>query len=271
MPETSSPTTYTLSTLRLDQFLSLCSIGTRKKVKEYIYNGTVSINGQICQVPATIIDAKKDTITYQETILQIAPVYYLLNKPQNCICARVPDCFTVFDCLQNLDTTGLFSIGRLDKDTEGLLLLTNDGILNHQLMWPDHHITKTYYFLALGIITPEKIKELESGIAIGPDEVTKPAHFQVIKTGLYDTLASEIGTEKLTPTRKRPPNQQAFIGQLTITEGKKHQVKRMLRHIRCPIVYLKRIAIGSLYLEETMAEGSYRKLSLEELSFLLPN
>lgn len=255
--------------MRLDQFLSLASIGTRKKVKEYIYEGKVTLNGVACLIPATMIQEQVDIIHYQNQIVNRCPVYYVLNKPQNCITARDIHNHTVFDCLKNIDTKGLFAVGRLDKDTEGLLFLTNDGEFNHTLMNPEHHIEKTYFFLCLGKLSTDEIKELESGTDIGVTSLTKPARIHIIKTGLYKDLAEEIGIEKMKNIKKQPDNQIAFLGKITIVEGKKHQVKRMLRKMGCPVIYLKRIAIGRYELPKDMPIGHYLEVSKETIMALL--
>ncbi len=254
--------------MRLDQFLSQASIGTRKKVKEYIYEGKVTLNGVPCLIPATIIREDIDIICYQNQIVKRCPVYYILNKPQNCITARDIYNYTVFDCLQSVDTKGLFAVGRLDKDTEGLLFLTNDGEFSHTLMNPDHHIEKTYFFLCLGNLSGEEIEELETGTDIGFNSITKPARIHVIKTGLYKDLSQEIGKEKMKDIKKQPDNQIAFLGEITIIEGKKHQVKRMLRKMGCPVIYLKRTAIGTCEIPINLPVGHYMEMSKESIMSL---
>ncbi len=251
--------------MRLDQYLSLASIGTRKKVKEYIYEGKVTLNGAPCLIPATMIKEQVDTICYEDQIVKHCPVYYVLNKPQNCITAREIHNHTVFDCLKNVDTKGLFAVGRLDKDTEGLLFLTNDGDFNHALMNPEHHIEKTYFFLCLGTLSADEIEELENGTDIGFTSITKPAKIRIIKTGLYSDLSREIGVEKMKDIKKQPDHQPAFLGEIRIMEGKKHQVKRMLRKMGCPVIYLKRTAIGGYKLPDDLEVGEYLEVTKESI------
>ena len=239
--------------MRLDHFLALANIGTKNKTRALIYDNKIKVNEVICATPSTEVNASRDSISYQGKQLSITPVYYALHKPQNCLTAREPLAFTVFDCLKSVDQNGLFAVGRLDKDTEGLIFLTNDGNFSNQLMAPDQHIPKTYYFLSLGVLSSDKIKLLEQGIEIGDGIITKPAQVRLIKSGLYTDLSSEIGIKKIKKIKKQPGNQPAFIGEIIISEGKKHQVKRMLRGVHCPIVYLKRIAIGDFQLPDIAA------------------
>lgn len=242
--------------MRLDHYLALASVGTKNKVREYIYDGKVNVNHSCCTLPSTIVDETKDYISYNGKQLFSKPIYYALNKPQNCLTAREANAFTVFDCLKDVDTAGLFAVGRLDKDTEGLIFLTNDGNFSNQLMAPDQHIHKTYQFLSLGELTSKKIALLESGINIGDSIITKPALVRIIKEGLYSNLSREIGQDKIKKIKKQPEGQLAVIGEIKISEGKKHQVKRMLRGVHCPIVYLKRTSIGSFHLPD-IESGEY--------------
>ncbi|MFI3171353.1 MAG: pseudouridine synthase [Eubacteriales bacterium] len=255
--------------MRLDQFLSLASVGTRKKVREYIYAGNVKVNHALCTLPAEIIDENKDVISYNDTIVDITPVYYVLNKPQGHVTARELDRPNVFDCFQDIDTMGLFAVGRLDKDTEGLLIITNDGTFSNDIMAPDNHVEKTYQFLALGKLTTEHIDTLESGIDIGTNTLTKPANVSILQEGLYRDLSRQIGSHKMKKIKKQPEDQAAFIGEITITEGKKHQVKRMLREVGCPIIYLKRTAIGDFELPEDLGSGDYLEIPLLKLLTLI--
>lgn len=243
--------------MRLDHYLALASVGTKNHIREYIYAGKVTVNGSICLLPATIINTELDSVTYLGTLLSITPVYYVLNKPQNCLTARDPQAFTVFDCLSDINTTGLFAVGRLDKDTEGLIFITNDGNFSNQLMAPDHHISKTYQFLALNTLSSESRSIIENGMDIGDSIMTKPASIRVIKEGLYSDLSYEIGLDKMKRIKKQPKSQVAFLGEIVISEGKKHQVKRMLRGVNCPIIYLKRTAIGDFPLPSNLKLGNY--------------
>ncbi len=251
--------------MRLDHYLALSSIGTKKKVREYIYAGAVHVNATICTIPATEIQAN-DTVQYLNTVITPSPVYYLLHKPQGCITARSMEEPTIYDCFSNVDTTGLFAVGRLDKDTEGLLIVTNDGVLSNSLMAPANHVPKTYLFLSLGTLNTSQVHTLESGVDIGYDSLTSPAQITLLETDLYTNLSKQIGVEKMKKIKKQPTDQQAVLGLITIVEGKKHQVKRMLRHVGCPVIYLKRISIGSIVLPDTLPVGSYCEVSFDSIA-----
>lgn len=251
--------------MRLDHFLALASIGTKKNIRELIYSGAISVNDSICRIPSTTIDTTSDSVSYLGSSLHLSPVYYVLNKPQNCITAREPNTPNVFDCFSDIDTTGLFASGRLDKDTEGLLIITNDGNFSNQLMAPENHISKTYQFLSLGHLSQKEITLLETGMDIGDDIFTKPASVRILKTGYYSDLSKEIGAHKMKRIKKQPANQLAFIGEIIISEGKKHQVKRMLRGVHCPVIYLKRIAIGGFTLPVPLESGAYLQMSKSEI------
>lgn len=196
--------------------------------------------------------------------------YYMFNKPGGCITAcRDARQKTVMDYFDVANKDTLFPIGRLDKDTEGLLLITDDGMLFHDLMMPERKVNKTYFFWAKGNITDEKIAELESGAAIYPDksELTAPATFKLIERKCLIDIKHLLSEDEAKLTRKKGETP-VFSGLLTITEGKKHQVKRMLKYAGCKIVYLKRVAIGKLFLDENLAPGEYRPLIEAEVDLL---
>ncbi len=193
--------------------------------------------------------------------------YFMFNKPKGCITAcRDARQKTVMDYLDIEDKESLFPIGRLDKDTEGLLLITDDGMLFHNLMKPENKVSKTYFFWAKGTITKEKIKELEKGAAIYPDktELTAPAALKIVERKTLIEIKHLLSEDESKLTRKKGETP-VFSGLLTITEGKKHQVKRMLKYAGCKVVYLKRVAIGALMLDSSLREGSYRPLAEEEI------
>jgi len=194
----------------------------------------------------------------------------MFHKPAGCITARSDENDkTVFDYFQDMNTEGLFPVGRLDKDTEGLLFITNDGEINHQLMYPDKHVDKTYYFWAFGSLDEEQIRQLEAGISINDEEpLTKPATLKVIKSGLFLELKDEIQGTKYEKVKKNRDVQPVLAGYITISEGRKHQVKRMLRAFGCYVIYLKRISVGSVVLDDTLQKGQYRSLSEEEIKSL---
>ncbi len=252
--------------MRLDKYLSLAQIGTRKKVRQYIYDGQVQVNGRTICVPAEEINEQTDDVTYQgKEIKNIESVCYMFYKPAGCITAKSDVLHkTIFDFFSDVDTEGLFAVGRLDKDTEGLLLVTNDGQLSHRLMDPEHHVEKTYFFWVFGAIDKEAIRAIEQGVDIGEEELTRPAKIEIVTTGLYTELKEKMQQDGCQVVKCNLHRQEVTAGYLTISEGKKHQVKRMMRSIGCFVVYLKRVAIGNLKLDEELKTGQYRKISLEQ-------
>ncbi|MFI3141637.1 MAG: pseudouridine synthase [Clostridia bacterium] len=252
--------------MRLDKYLSQCSIGTRNTARKIIYDGKITVNGEICRVPAFLVGTTDD-IRHCEEKLEITLKYYLLNKPEGVITSKSQSEKTVFDCMNDVDTTSLFPVGRLDKNTEGLLIITNDGDFSNKLMSPDNHIKKTYEFVCIGEISDDQVQKLSSGIDIGYDEPTKSADIKIIKTGLLDNIVDESTKAKLHYNKKFHDKQCAFVGQISITEGKKHQVRRTFRSIGCPVVYLKRIAIGNIVIDDDLEIGKYKEFEINDFEF----
>lgn len=257
--------------MRLDKYLAVASVDTRKNIRDFIKAGLVKVNGQVITEPAMIIDEKLDVIKFKDEIIEgIDRVYYMFHKPAGCITARSDKkSKTVLDYFQDINTKGLFHVGRLDKDTEGLLLLTNDGDFEHKIMYPDKHVEKTYFFCALGTLDDNKIRNLEEGLFIGTGEaITKPAHVDVIFQGNYKEVSQELNLDNFYSVNSKSFNQPVVTGYLTITEGRKHQVKRMLKAVGCFVIYLKRTSIGGLALDENLEKGSYRRLKKEEINII---
>lgn len=260
--------------MRLDKFLAQSSIGRRKDVRLYIKDGKVKVNEESILEPSTEINELTDVIKYNEKrVKYVEKVYYMFNKPAGCVTAtRDKDFKTVFDYFTDVNTNGLFHVGRLDKDTEGLLLLTNDGDFEHHLMHPENHMEKTYFLWAFGTIDDEKIKQLESGLYIGKNEpITKPAKFNLYKQGGYKEFKEQIPVKLLNNIDSEKYNQPVIGAYLTISEGRKHQVKRMLKAVGCYVVYLERVAIGNVKLDKALGRGQYRELSALEVESLMEN
>ena len=199
--------------------------------------------------------------------------YYVFNKPRGCITARRDERHkTVMDYFPEEMRDRIFPIGRLDKDTEGMLIFTDDGPLFYDLMQPDKKVSKTYFFWAKGNITEEKIRELRAGAAIYPDKsiLTSPAKLEILERRALIDIKHLLTDEDEKLTRKKGETP-VFSGLLTITEGKKHQVKRMIKYAGCKVVYLKRVAIGALSLDENLKLGEYRSLTDKELLKLKRN
>lgn len=232
--------------MRLDKFLTEMGIGTRSEVKKILKTKQVTVNGTIVTKPETKIEPKTDEVCYKnERIAYCAFEYYLFHKPAGCVTATEDTQHkTVMDYLENTIRSDLFPVGRLDIDTEGLLLITNDGALAHELLSPSRHVQKTYYALIDGKVTEEDVNLFEKGVDIGEKKPTKPGFLKILKS----EPKSEI--------------------ELTITEGKFHQVKRMFEAVGKKVLYLKRISMGPLTLPEDLKPGEYRELTEEELMLL---
>lgn len=230
--------------MRLDKFLCENGCGTRSQVKQLIKQGRVWINKMPCRRADAKIDENSDEVCVDGCRLIYSKyVYYMFHKPAGCVSAtKDPHDKTVLDFIQKKDyKTDLFPVGRLDKDTEGLLLITNDGALAHRLLSPKKHIPKTYYVKIKMPLSKEAVIHLEEGLDIGEEKKTLPAKVEVIND-------SEI--------------------LLTISEGKFHQVKRMLSAVGNEVLYLKRLSMGGLKLDENLKLGEYRALTGEEIEKL---
>lgn len=232
--------------IRLDKYLADMGIGTRTEVKKLIRQGKVKVDDYIVKSPEQKIDTSTQKVFCEGQELGYEEYeYYMLNKPAGYVSATTDaKDKTVLDLIIDKKRKDLFPVGRLDKDTEGLLLITNDGELAHRLLAPKKHVDKLYYAKVEGIVTEEDRKAFAEGVDIGEDEVTRPAVLKILKSA----EVSEI--------------------HLTIQEGKFHQVKRMFEAVGKKVIYLKRISMGTLYLDENLKLGEYRALTEEELKHL---
>lgn len=203
---------------------------------------------------------------------QAAPTahrYYMLHKPAGCVSAcRDKDFPTVLDFFPPEARAGLFPMGRLDKNTEGLLLITDDGKLNRCHLNPENHVEKCYRLWAAGELTAEKIALLETGISIpGRSEPLKPAKIHLLQQSTLGALPVTV-FENRQALAAAHPDTQAFCAELVLTEGKRHQVKRMLEAVGCQVVYLKRTRFGGLTLDTALSPGEYRPLTEDEIQIL---
>lgn len=232
--------------LRLDKYLADMGIGTRSEVKKAIGKGLVQVNGSVVKKTETKLDTDKDEVMYCSNPVSYAEYeYYMLNKPAGVISATQDKREqTVVDLIADRRRKDLFPVGRLDRDTEGMLLITNDGALAHRLLSPDKHIDKVYYARVRGAVTEKDAEVFRNGVDIGEDRPTLPAELHILSSG----DESEI--------------------ELTIREGKFHQVKRMFQAVGKEVVYLKRLRMGPLSLDGTLKPGQYRKLTQKELEEL---
>lgn len=232
--------------MRIDKFLTELGIGSRSEVKKILKTGQVTVNGIPVKKPEEKIEETADVIQYQGKTLRYQPYeYYLFYKPSGCVTAASDAVHkTVMDYMKDLTRKDLNPVGRLDIDTEGLLLITNDGMLAHELLSPSKHVPKIYYAKIEGSVTEEDVNLFANGIDIGEKKLCKPAELHI----LTSDAISEI--------------------ELTISEGKFHQVKRMFEAVGKKVIYLKRIAMGGLFLDGTLNPGEYRPLTEEEVTIL---
>jgi 16S rRNA pseudouridine516 synthase len=197
-------------------------------------------------------------------------LYYMFNKPQGCVTACSDAVHrTVMDYFPAELAEKLHPVGRLDKDTCGLLILTDDGDLDFKIMQPDRHISKTYFFYAVGTVNAEKIQLIENGIAMN-GFTSKPAEFRLCRQYRIRELEEFIPLERREKYMKNPDGA-AFAATLTIHEGKKQEVKRIMEAVGCKIFYLRRDSIGSLELDTALKHGEYRRLTENEVSLLKQN
>lgn len=278
--------------MRLDKFLADMGVGSRSDLKKAIRKSLVTVNGAVEKDPGAQVSAE-DHICFDGAEIRYAEQqYYMLHKPAGVLSASedrrqttVVDLINLNDELVRKD---LFPVGRLDKDTEGLLIITNDGPLAHQLLVPKHHIDKTYYAIVTGTITEDDQRAFTRGIRYDEKLTALPATLRVLSTGkTVADLRRELGftttSERLLRTRLAGP---AFIGaeepaditddtlvsevEITIQEGKFHQIKKMVKALPGgkEILYLRRTTMGALQLDPTLAPGEFRKLSESEVRIL---
>ena len=193
----------------------------------------------------------------------------MFNKPGDCITAKRDISHkTVMDYFPDELKSVLHPLGRLDKDTEGLLVFADDGQLDMQIMQPHNHVPKKYHFWAIGTVDEDKIKKIETGVMLtGQTTLTKSSKFEFLSAGKMSDVVNLIPL-RYRDKMKKNPHIPVFEAYLTITEGKKHQVKRMVKAIECCVVCLKRVSIGSLMLDENLKPGEYRKMTDEEIELL---
>lgn len=227
--------------VRLDKYLANMGVGSRKEVKEYIRKGLVAVNGQVETLAKRIVDTDDEISLNNEIIGYQAYVYFMLNKPKGVITATRDRRDTVLDLLDEEDRKrDVFPVGRLDMDTTGLLLITDDGRLAHELLSPKKKVPKTYLALVDKSLDEKDIQAFQKGFYLEPEKV------------LTQAADLEILEEKL--------------ARVTIVEGKYHQVKRMFAFCGKEVIELRRISMGKLMLDESLKEGEYRPLDEEEIN-----
>ena len=234
--------------LRIDKMLSNTGVGSRKQIKTDAKKGFIELNGKIEKDSSKIIDTETDTLKYKGEIVKYTQyIYIIMNKPKGVVSATEDNYDkTVIDLLSDEDKFYKpFPVGRLDKDSEGLLLITNDGQLAHDLLSPKKHVDKTYYVEVEEEVTEDDVTSFEKGVVLKEENYkTLPAKLNIIESG-YPSIC--------------------FV---TIREGKFHQVKRMFNAVNNEVTYLKRISMGSLKLDELLKTGEYRPLTEREIESL---
>ena len=233
--------------MRIDKMLANLGFGSRKEVKQLLKSGAVKVDDVVVKDPKQHVDTNKQSVTLNGEVIEYKEfIYLMMNKPQGVLSATEDSAQdTVIDLLELEDQVyEPFPVGRLDKDTEGLLLITNDGQLAHRLLSPKKHVPKTYFAVIDQEVTLEDIKAFAEGVTLDDGYETKPGELKILKSGIRSDI------------------------ELTITEGKFHQVKRMFEAVGKKVVYLKRISMGPLPLDETLELGEYRELTDDEVDLL---
>lgn len=234
---------------RLDKFLVEMSVASRSTIKDMAKKGRITVNGQIVKASDTKLDESADVVAVDGQVIAFSSTeYFMLNKPAGVITATLDKkAKTVLDLLDERTRNDLFPVGRLDKDTEGLLLITNDGDLAHRLLAPKKHVDKVYYADIRGVVTDEHVRQFASGLTLSDGTAVMPGELVVLD------VDSTAKTSRIC---------------LTIHEGKFHQVKRMFEAVGTEVTYLKRLSMGPLSLDENLLPGEYRRLTDEEINML---
>ncbi|MCZ0717088.1 pseudouridine synthase [Aerococcus kribbianus] len=234
--------------MRLDKYLSENTLYSRKEIKQLVKAKRVQVNGQVIKKADSKVNPDQDQVNLDGISIAYEPfIYYILNKPQGVVSATWDAQWpTVLDCLPQEDMA-IYEpapVGRLDKDTEGLLIITNDGQFNHQIVSPKRHVEKEYTVEVSELIPDSAIDDFQAGLKIDQGDQCLPAKLTIIN---------------------RDKDREMSHARVTIREGKYHQVKRMFAAIGCQVTALKRIRIGKFYLPEDLGLGEYIKLSKADL------
>ena len=266
--------------VRLDKFLADSGAGTRTEVKKLIQKGMVQVNGETAKKPELKVDPERDVVEFGGERLGARAefVYYLLHKPAGYVSATEDIREkTVLELVPKDGRRNLFPVGRLDKDTEGLLLITDDGQLAHQLLSPKKHVDKTYFAVTEGKVVPEDIEKIRLGVDIGDEEPTLPGKLEILRTWEENVDCKNVEGESgavmansNAAGHKADPEGSIWCSEilLTIHEGRFHQVKRMMEAVGKKVIYLKRISMGALTLPDDLPKGKARELTPDELAAL---
>ena len=228
--------------MRIDKLLAANGI-PRNEIKKAIKEGEILVQNQAVTSLAQNVDTGLQTVVYQGMKLTGANHrYYMLNKPIGVVSANTdPHYPTVFDCLASVQKTGLYTLGRLDRDTSGLLIITDNGPLGFSLLHPDRHVTKTYEVCLNGPLDQDAVRAFAAGIVFRGGEVAKPALLEIINSNKKESWA-----------------------RVCITEGKRHQIKKMFLAVGVKVMALKRVTFGDFLLDPNLKEGDFRELNEDE-------
>lgn len=231
--------------MRLDKFLSDMGAGTRSELKKEIRRSGATVDGSIVKDPGFSVSESSHVVFRGSTVAYEEYVYYMLNKPAGIISASEDDReATVIDLISEPKRRDLFPVGRLDRDTEGLLLITNDGALSHRLLSPKHHVDKVYFARVSGILSDSDVELFRDGLVLTDGLECLPADLKILSVSEEEYLSE---------------------AEITVREGKFHQVKRMFGSVGAEVIYLKRLSMGPLTLDPGLDPGEYRRLTPDEL------
>ena len=232
--------------IRLDKYLADMSVGTRSEVKKYIRNGRILVDGRVVKTPESKVDPEASQVLWDNhPVTYEEQVYYMLHKPAGVITATEdPRQSTVLDLITDKKRKDLFPVGRLDKDTTGLLLITNDGQLAHDLLAPGRHVDKVYEAVIDGCVTEKDAALFEAGLVVDEEFTALPARLTILSAGPISRV------------------------RIVIREGKYHQIKRMFEAVGKEVTALKRLQMGPLVLDEALEPGQYRRLTEAEIAAL---
>lgn len=229
--------------MRLDQYLSHMGYGTRSEVKKMIDKKRVSVEGvQKITSKLQITPGETSVFVDGQYVVYAEYVYYMLHKPRGYVCATADrEEKTVLELITESNRK-LFPAGRLDKETEGFVLVTDDGAFSHKILSPKNHVPKTYMAVIDGTVDQSDVRSCQEGIHIGDDTPTKPAHLEILQSGDISLVL------------------------LTIREGRYHQIRRMFHALHKPVIYLKRISIGTVFMDPALQRGQYRPMTEKEVA-----
>ncbi len=238
-----------MALIRADKYLADMGVGTRSEVKEYIKKGRVTVNDTVMKMADMKLDSDTDIVCFDGVpVSYMEYEYYMLNKPAGVVSATEDKRYaTVLDLIAAKTRRDLFPVGRLDKDTQGLLLITNDGELAHELLSPKKHVDKLYYARIDGVVTQSHVEAFRAGLFVDETFRAMPANLTILSVNETERM-SEI--------------------ELTVREGKFHQVKRMFEACNMRVTFLKRLRMGALLLDTTLKPGEYRMLTKDEIQRL---